>query len=140
FFAGRYEDAIRSFERALDLNPNFVQLHPWRVAALEELGRKDAAQREFEASFNKPAGTRDWIDNLVAFQYDRINADQLLAAVAPDEPRGPAQRAEAEYFIGRKLAQQGRATDAQSAFRRAIDTGAKHLSAYRGAKFALARR
>lgn len=144
FFGGRYEEAVRSFEKALDANPNFIHLHPWRVAALEELGRKEAAETEFTASFDKPAARRDWIDNLVAFQYDRINADQLLAAVGQSDPKnealGAAQLAEAEYFIGRKLGQQGQASEAQAAFRRAIDTNAKHLSAYRGAKFALARR
>ncbi|HEX6984875.1 MAG TPA: tetratricopeptide repeat protein [Planctomycetaceae bacterium] len=140
FFAGRYQEAVRSFEKAMELNPNFIHLQPWRVAALEELGRKEAAEREFAALFDKPAANRTWIDNLVAFQYDRINADQLRAAVAPAEPQRTAQLAEAEYFIGRKLAQQGDAAGAQAAFRRAIETGAKHLSAYRGAKFALARR
>ncbi|MBA3314040.1 MAG: tetratricopeptide repeat protein [Planctomycetaceae bacterium] len=140
FFAGRYEDAVRSFEKALELNPNFTQLQPWRIAALEELGRKDAAGAEFAASFDKPAASRDWIDNLVAFQYDRINSDQLRAAVAPEEPRRTAQNAEAEYFIGRKLAQQGQTAEANAAFQRVVKTGAKHLSAYRGAKFALAGR
>jgi len=144
FFAGRYEDAVRSFDKALEVNPNFRHLNPWRVAALEELGRKEAAETEFAASFDKPADTRDWIDNLVAFQYDRSNTDQLLAAVGKADPKnqalGAAQRAEAEYFIGRKLAQQGQAAEARAAFERTIETGAKHLSAYRGARFALAKR
>lgn len=140
FFAGKHQEAVQSFEKALELNPNFTQLQPWRVAALEELGRKDAAETEFAASFDKPAGSRDWIDNLLAYQYDRINADQLLAAAAPEEPRKTAQLAEAQYFIGRKLSQKGQAAQAQEAYQRVLGTGAKHLSAYRGAKFALARR
>lgn len=144
FFSGSYEDAVRSFDKALEVNPNFRHLNPWRVACLEELGRKEAAETEFAASFDKPADTRDWIDNLIAFQYDRVNTDQLLAAVGKADPKnqalGAAQRAEAEYFIGRKLAQQGQAAEARAAFERTIETGAKHLSAYRGAKFALARR
>lgn len=140
FFAGKYEDAVRSFEKAMEVNPNFIHLNPWRVAALEELGRKEAAENEFVASFEKPADRRDWIDSVLAFQYGRINADQLLAAVAPNEPLKTAQLAEAEYFIGRKLAQQGEAAEAQAAFRRTVETGAKHLSAYRGAKFELTRR
>lgn len=140
FFAGKYEEAARSFEKAMELSPSFIQLNPWRVAALEELGRKDAAETEFAASFEKPADRRNWIENLVAFQYDRINTDQLLAAVAADEPLKTAQQAEAEYFIGRKLEQQGQAAEARQAFERTVETGAKHLSAYRGAKFELSRR
>lgn len=143
FFAGRYQEAARSFEKALE-NPNFRQVAPWRVAAFEELGQKEAAENEFVASFDKPAETRDWIDNLVAFQYDRINADQLLAAVGKgnqkNEPLVLAQRAEAEYFIGRKLAQQGQASEAEAAYRRVLETGTKQLSAYRGAKLALSSR
>lgn len=140
FFAGKYENAAKTFEKVMELNPNYRHLQPWRVAALEQLGRKDAAQTEYAAVFDKPAGNRDWIDNLLAFQYDRINADQLLAAVAPTEPLHTAQLAEAEYFIGRKLSQQGQADQAKDAYQKAIQTGAKHLSAYRGAKFALASR
>lgn len=139
FFAGRYDEAVRSFEKAME-NPNFFHLNPWRVAALEELGKKDAAAAEFAALFDKPAETRNWVENVVAFQYDRINAEQLRAALADEEPQRTAQLAEAEYFIGRKLAQQGNAAEAQAAFRRAVETGARHLSAYRGARFALARR
>jgi tetratricopeptide (TPR) repeat protein len=138
FFAGRYEDAVRSFEKALEVNPNFTQLQPWRIAALEELGRKDAAAAEFSPIFDKPAEQRDWMENLVAFQFDRISADQLLAAVAAEEPAKTAQRAEAEYFIGRKLAQHDHPDEAKDAYQRVLQTGAKHLSAYRGAKFALA--
>jgi tetratricopeptide (TPR) repeat protein len=140
FFAGKYEEAARNFEKVMELNPNYRHLQPWRVAALEQLGRKDAAQTEYAAVFDKPAESRDWVDNLLAFQYDRINADQLLAAVDPKEPVRTAQIAEAEYFIGRKLGQQGQAAQAKEAYQKAIQTGAKHLSAYRGAKFALASR
>lgn len=138
FFAGRFEEAVRSFEKAIELNPNFVQLNPWRVAALAQLGRKEAASTEYAVSFDKPAADRTWNDNLVAFQYDKINIEQLRAAIAKEEPTRTAQIAEAEYFIGRKLAEQGQDADARAAFQRAIDTGAKQLSAYRGAKFALA--
>ncbi len=138
FFAGRYQEAVRSFEKALEVNPNFTQLQPWRVAALEELGRKDAAATEFSTMLDKPAEQRDWMENLIAFQFDRISADQLLAAVASEEPAKTAQLAEAEYFVGRKLAQKGHADEAKDAYQRVLQTGAKHLSAYRGAKFALA--
>ena len=138
FFAGRFEEAVRSFEKALEVNPNFTQLQPWRVAALEELGRKDAAAAEFAPIFDKPAEQRDWMENLVAFQFDRISADQLLAAVADQEPAKTAQLAEAEYFVGRKMAQHGHPAEAKDAYQRVLQTGAKHLSAYRGAKFALA--
>lgn len=138
FFAGHFEDAARSFEKAMDLNPNFVQLNPWRVAALAGLGRKEAASTEYAASYDKPAEERTWNDNLVAFQYGKITAEQLRAAIASEEPQRTAQIAEAEYFIGRQLAEQGQDDAARAAFQRVIQTGAKQLSAYRGARFALA--
>ena len=138
FFAGHFEEAARSFEKAMGLNPAFVQLNPWRVAALAGLGRKEAASTEYAALYDKPAQDRTWNDNLVAFQYGKINAEQLRAAIAKEEPQRTAQVAEAEYFIGRQLAEQGKDNEARAAFQRVVQTGAKQLSAYRGAKFALA--
>ena len=137
FFSGQFQEAAQSFEKAQTLNPNFRQLHPWRIAALEKIGRKDAALGEFQAIFDKPEDQRDWVEQLIAFQYDKINAEQLRAKVAAEEPLHSAQLAEAEYFIGAKALAAQNAAAAKQAFQTAVNTGAKHLSAYRGAKFAL---
>ena len=138
FFAGRYADAIQEWELAQKLSPQIRHVRPWTVAALEELGRGSEAKTRFASDLQKPAQQWDWIDHLLAFQLGRIDAE-ALTTVAGKSPE-PAQRAEAEYFIGRRLAQEGQAAEAQAAFKRAVDTGAAHLSAYRGAKLALQRR
>ena len=137
FFAGHYEEAAQAFEKAYGLNPNFRQLQPWRVAALQELGKKDAAAGEFQEVFAKPAEQRDWIDHLLAFQYNKINATQLMHAVGAEEPLKTAQTTEAHYFIGRSQLQAGDAAAAKQSFQQAVELGARHLSAYRGATFAL---
>ncbi len=140
FFAGQYADALQEFDRAQKLNPQFRHLSPWKVAALEELGRGQEAKTTFAAELQKPPTQWDWIDNLLAFQVGQIDSAALLAAIKSPEPVASAQKAEAEYFIGRRLAQAGQTAEAQAAFKRAVETGASQLSAYRGAKLALGRR
>ena len=137
FFSGRYDDALRTFDRAVQLNPNFRHLDPWRVACLEELGRDGEAKTRFADAVNQTPTNWNWIDQLLAFELDRITGDQLLAAVASEEPAHEAQLCEAEYFVGRRLKRQNKPAEARTAFQRSVETDATYLSAYRGAKLAL---
>lgn len=137
YFAGNFEEAAASFEKAVKLNPNYRQLLPWRVAAMRELGKKSTLAAQFKESFSKPAADRDWVDSLLSYQFHKINAEQLLHDVADEDPLKTAQSAEAYYFIGRGQLQAKKTEAAKKSFQKALDTGAKHLSAYLGAKFAL---
>lgn len=137
YFAGNFQQAAESFQKAVGLNPNYRTLLPWRVAAMQELGKKSSITAQFQDSFSKPAANRDWVDNLLSYQYHKINAEQLMHGVIDEEPLKTAQSTEAYYFIGRGQLQAGNTEAAKQSFQKAIDTGAKHLSAYLGAKFAL---
>jgi tetratricopeptide (TPR) repeat protein len=47
---GQPEDAVREFERALELNPRYLEAHIHRGIILNELGRLEDAHRSFEAA------------------------------------------------------------------------------------------
>ena len=139
YFAGDYAQALKEFNKAVELNPGFRELDPWRVACHEELKQEQQAQTQFAPELSKPAKDWTWIEALLAFQLGRIDPTQLRATVSKSEPQRTPQLCEAEYFIGRKAMRSGNAQEASQAFRRAMQTGAKHLSAYRGAEIALRR-
>ena len=48
--AGRTDEALARFRRALELNPNFADAHYQLALALRQLGRDDEAQEHFQAA------------------------------------------------------------------------------------------
>ena len=49
---GRYEDAMAEYQRALGLDPNYLQAHVNLVAALGRLGRYDDAERHYRQALS----------------------------------------------------------------------------------------
>ena len=137
FFSKQYAPALQEFTKAVELNPNFRHLEPWRVASMEELGQQQQAETAYATALAQPKDKWSWIDHLLAFQLGRETAEQLKSVVSAQEPAKSAQLCEAEYFIGRSLARQGKQNEAQNAYRQAVQTKARHLSAYRGAEMSL---
>jgi Tfp pilus assembly protein PilF len=138
FFAGRYEDALASFNSALEVDPQAEFLNPWRAAALLTLDRRDDAEREFAAIVAKPNDQRTWYDVLTLLLLGKVNDNDVLSAISGADPRQEdGQKCEAFYFIGQRWLLEGKEEDAQTYFRQALESKSKHLSAYRGAQFAL---
>ncbi|HUG94488.1 MAG TPA: tetratricopeptide repeat protein [Planctomycetaceae bacterium] len=140
FFMGDHSQALAALERAVALDPQMRYLDPWRFLTLEHLGRTDDARNLFAESLNKASAARDWNDQLLSFQAGAQNADDLLkAANVADSAARNAQLCEAHFFIGQQHALAGDEQAAADHFRQSVDTGARHLSAYRGAEYALKR-
>lgn len=138
FFAERYEEALASFNSALEVDPQAEFLNPWRAAALLKLDRREDAEREFADIIAKPNDQRTWYDVLTLLLLGRINDNDVLSAISGADPRQEdGQKCEAFYFIGQRWLLDGKEEDAQTYFRQALESKSKHLSAYRGAQFAV---
>jgi len=140
FFAKDFARAIASFEQAMKIEPELRYLQPWRNWAMAGAGDSSAAIRNANSSLQKKTSDRDWIDRLVLFVAGRTNESQLLSFVdQKDKTVRTAQLCEAHFFIGKKRATEGNSQAANQHFQQALATNAHHLSAYRGAQFALNR-
>jgi tetratricopeptide (TPR) repeat protein len=138
FFAAEYDQAIDEFQEAQRLDPQARFLDGWMVAAWLAQDEQPAAESKFASLIEKPSAERNWFDMIVLFQLGRISDGELLDAVAQgDERLKAAQECEAYYFIGLANQRAGKADEAEAFFRQALQTGASHLSGYRGAQFEL---
>lgn len=138
FFAGQHEAALASFNSAQEADPDARFLNPWRAAALLAAGRKAVAEQEFAGAIAKPASERDWFDLLTLLVLGKVSDNDVLAAIsAGNALQEKAQQCEAFYFIGQRWLLDGKPEEAEPYFRQALESNARHLSAYRGAQFAL---
>jgi tetratricopeptide (TPR) repeat protein len=140
FFSGDYQQALAAFDRAVAIDPQMQYLDPWRFLTLARLDREDRARELFADSLKKEPSAREWKDQVLAFQSGGQSAEELLQSVtSANETARQAQLCEAHYFIGQQQALAGDEAAATEHFRQAVGTGARQLSAYRGAEFALQR-
>lgn len=138
FFAGQYEPALASFDSVLEVDPQAKFLQPWQATALVAAGRRADAEQRFADVISKRAAERDWFDLLTLVVLGKVTDNDALAAVSGgDEQQADAQRCEAFYFIGETLLLADKRADAEPFFRQALESKSVHLSAYRGAQFAL---
>ena len=138
FFYGRYADALQQFDAALRLAPSFRHLHPWRLEALRETGADPASDPAITLALDNGGNGVDWVVRLLQFQLGRLTGEELLEKITTeDEAAAAAQRCEAYYFIGRSREAADDNAGAAEAYRLALETGRKNLSAYRGAKIRL---
>lgn len=137
-FAKDYAGAHAEFNAAVEADPKLsALLDPWRLWSGVLAGKGDAAALA-EKSAAKPADQREWADHLLLFLAGAATEQQLLAAAKSKQPQlQAAQQCEAYYFIAEKTAHAGNPGDAEASYRQALNTRAAHLSAYRGAQFAL---
>jgi lipoprotein NlpI len=138
FFAEDYSGAVAPFDAALAIDPEFKHLNPWKIVALQRLGRDKGLKEQFKESLSKDVKLRTWVDHLVAFLLGAESEGQLLSAAqnAKDQLK-TEQTCEACYFIGLSRAAAGKSSDAADMFQRAVATRARQLSAFRGAQLAL---
>lgn len=138
FFAGKYEDALRSFDSALEVDPQAEFLNPWRAAALLHLDRRESAEQTFRPIVEKPQAERTWYDMLTLLLLDKVNDNDVLSVISGADPQQEdGQKCEAFYFIGQRWQLDGKEEDARTYFQQALESKSQHLSAYRGAQFAL---
>jgi len=139
FFAQHYDTAAQAFEQALLLDPESRYLIPWRYAALTLAERGESADQAYRSITEKPAEERDWFDLLTLYFMGQIEERDLMTSIeAEDASLRDAQLCEAYYFIGLRRQTDGQG-DAALYFRRAVESRATQLSAYRAARIELDR-
>jgi tetratricopeptide (TPR) repeat protein len=138
YFNGEYADATRAFNQAVSLDEKLRYLDPWRFRALELQDKPDDAKALFDEVAKKDAKDRDWVDNLLAYLSGSQNAEGLLkAAESPDAAIKDARGCEAHFFIAERASQAGRVEEAKTHYEKSLASKSRHLSAYRGAQFAV---
>lgn len=139
YFAGDYAAAATALDAAVAANPAMRYLNPWRFWAAIKSGQvPTAAVAKLGDALTKEADKRDWIDNLSVYLAGGLNEAALLGLVDPKaENLKVAQQCEAYYFQAEKQSQGGDAVGAAALYQQALDTKQTHLSAYRGAQYAL---
>jgi len=138
YFAGDYVGAGAAFDKAVSMDENLRYLNPWRYWSQIKGKQTANAAAKLGDALKKPAKERDWIDQLGAFLAGSVNEQELLATA--DKTEGPlraAQLCEAAYFQAEKKAAAGDAAGAAALYQKTLDTKQAHLSAYRGAQYAL---
>jgi lipoprotein NlpI len=137
-FGDDYAAALPEFDAALAIDPQFRYLNPWRIVALQRLGKTNDLKEQYGESLKKDPKQRDWVDHLVAYLLgSETDANLLAAAADPKDPLKNDQTCEGEYFIALSKAAAGKPAEAQEAYQRAVATKSRQLSAYRGAQYAL---
>ena len=138
FFAGDYAAAQQAFDSAMKLDAQLRYLAPWCYWSMVLAGQADEAKARFAKLPNPDVTQRDWIDHLFAYLNGASAEEELLKHVdQSDSTLRDSQRCEAHFFIGQRKIKSGEAKEADDQFRLAIKTNMKHLSAYRGAQYAL---
>ena len=97
---GRLDEAIASYQRALDLNPNYAHAHNNLATALRDLGKLDEAIAEYRAALRVREDYPEAHNNLGFALKDQ---GQLDEAIAKTIPTGPGQRNDRVFVFVRRL-------------------------------------
>jgi tetratricopeptide (TPR) repeat protein len=138
FFSEDYAASLAPFDAALVLDPEFKHLQPWRIVALQRLGKASGLKDQFKDTLSKDVKLRTWVDHLIAYLLGAESEGQLLAAAqTAKDPLKTEETCEACYFIGLNREGAGKKSEAADMFQRAVASKSRQLSAYRGAQLAL---
>lgn len=112
---GQHEQALAEFDRALELNPRYIEAHVHRGLVLSELGRADDAERAFRQAASHDARTETGFSRHVA-----------------------ARLANQHAALGEAYAEAGAIRDAVIQYARAVELGPEfHDVRYRLARLLL---
>jgi lipoprotein NlpI len=138
FFGKNYEGALTEFNNVVKIDSRARFINPWRTWTLVKLGRKNEAAGIAASSRQKAPKDCDWIDHVILYHVGDITDDDLVNQIdRTDKAIQNAQLCEARFFIAEHMATGGNANGASVSYQQAIQTGAKQLSAFRGASYAL---
>ena len=125
---GRKEEAVQSYDKALDINPDY---HAWcaRGIALSDLGRKEEAIQSFDKAVDiKPDYHEAWYNRGVVLsalgrKEETIQSYDKAVDIKPDLH-------EAWYNRGRALSALGRKEEAIQSFDRSLQIQPDYANAY----------
>jgi tetratricopeptide (TPR) repeat protein len=118
--AGRLQDSLIAYKRALEISPNNAELNNNLGSTLNQLGRLEDA----EASYNKAISIKPEF----ALAHNNLGITQQELGRLEDAERShrkaivfKPEYAEAYYYLGNTLKALGRLDDAETTYRKAID-------------------
>ena len=89
--AHQYDDAIRHYQNALELDPSFVWAHMYLAQSLEQKGDYKAALEEFETTNRLSGGENNFVKAMIAHTYAVAGAPgsarEILLEFAAASPR-----------------------------------------------------
>ncbi len=116
---GDLEGAARDFEKATDLNPEFLEAHDGLGRALLRLGRAPEAERAFREALRI---REDYLSALIGFANALLEQDRAEEAAAGFRRAAGLHpdRWEPRFNLARALLQAGRTSEAEAPLREAI--------------------
>jgi tetratricopeptide (TPR) repeat protein len=108
---GDYEDALRSFRKAIELDPNMDRAHHFAGVALIRLGRPSEAIPELQAELKLSPNDPDTQYNLAYALLETSQKDQAMAILRALVAAHP-DHAQAQYQLGKELLASGNAEEA----------------------------
>ena len=138
YFGRHYTGALTEFNKVAEAGGSARFINPWRCWTLIRMGRSAEAAGIAQSSRQKTDKTRDWIDHMILFHVGDITAEELMNRVDKTDPKiQTAQLCEARFFIAEHQLRRGNQQEAAASYQKALATGQKELSAFRGASYAL---
>lgn len=141
FFAQDYPKAITDFTKALQLKPETTMVIPWKYCAQIRANQAATAKADLQAFVKSKPNTPNWHVTLGRYLLGEID-DAALIAFTKTTSDVNAQKqwlCEARYFQGLHSQATGQSEQAQTFFGECVKTQQVQLTAYIGAKLALAK-
>jgi lipoprotein NlpI len=140
YFAKDYAGATADFSKAQELQPNAALLALWKYTAQTKAGQGAAAKAELETFLMAQPTTPNWHVTLSQYMLGKIDDAALIkAANATADAVAKSQwLCEAYYFQGLKSEAEQQTVQARKYFEECLKTNQAQLTAFIGAKLALA--
>jgi Flp pilus assembly protein TadD len=121
---GKNDQAVKYFEQAIDIAPNFYAAHNQLGVAYKEAGRKDDAEREFLRAHELNRADADPLINLTSLYIDQ---DQPGRAVETGEQavKANSRSASAFFSLGMALYKFAMLDRAETALKKALELAPK---------------
>ncbi|HWO32540.1 MAG TPA: tetratricopeptide repeat protein [Candidatus Acidoferrum sp.] len=96
--AHQFDDAIRHYQSALELDPQFIWVHMYMAQALEQKGDLKEALREFETS-NRLAGGNNCVNAMKAHAHAVSGDPSSARAILNELKKAPSRQCMPSYDI-----------------------------------------
>jgi superkiller protein 3 len=121
------ERAIKYFQDAVDLAPNFYEAHNQLGIAYRDTGRKDDAEREFLRAHELNSNAVEPLLNLAALYIDENDAPRAVS-VGEQAVKANSHSAPAFFALGVALYKAAQLDRAEDALKKALDLAPKMAS------------
>ncbi len=139
FFANDYVGATADFTKAGQLRPAAALYALWKYTAQIKTNQAEAAKTELETFLASQPASPNWHVTLAQYMLGKIDDEGLIKTVnvSTDAAAKAQWLCEAHYFQGLK-AEAAQPAEARKHFEESVNTNQAQLTAFIGAKLALA--